>query len=136
MLKIPRFYIFISYVLQETENVGGLHDEEDALVDVLEDGGQGDGADGPAEAPPVLLLVPAAPQRGHGRPQDDRVEADGNLRRGGSASIFTSILFESSYNSFPSVNYSKFEEKAACHFGIFCFLMLLSAKRSFLKLFM
>ena len=107
MLKIPRFYIFISYVLQETENVGGLHDEEDALVDVLEDGGQGDGADGAAEAPPVLLLVPAAPQRGHGRPQDDRVEADGNLRRGGSASIFTSILFESSYNSFPSENYSQ-----------------------------
>ena len=82
MLKIPRCYIFISYVLQETENVGGLHDEEDALVDVLEDGGQGDGADGPAEAPPVLLLVSAAPQRGHGRPQDDRVEADGNLQRG------------------------------------------------------
>ena len=108
MSKIARFYLFISYVLQETENVGGLHDEEDALVDVLEDGGQGDGADGAAEAPPVLLLVPAAPQRGHGRPQDDRVEADGNLRRqGGSASIFTSILFESSYNSFPSENYSQ-----------------------------
>ena len=131
MLKIPRFYIFISYVLQETENVGGLHDEEDALVDVLEDGGQGDGADGAAEAPPVLLLVPAAPQRGHGRPQDDRVEADGNLRRG--VSQFSHQYF---LKAATTAFLQKIIHRESCYCGIFCFLKLLFTKQEKLKLFM